>query len=212
MDILKKFIDNLGKMIDNKVMKEEYKAQQMLNHMKAGKIYRQSELQGKWPNASHDLAILVKNKYIDKVSAGLYYKPKKTKYGIVAPKDEEIVRSFLQDDDFLLVDVNCYTSLVGGLTQLSMGCKVLNKRRHGLFNLAGFYYDFRVRRAYPKKITREFLLVDLLDNIKEVEDGTPIREKLLPRLKEYNSKELLQAANLFGNRSTEKLLEKVLNE
>lgn len=205
------FIDILGILADNYIMKEQSKAHQMLSSMKAGKIYRQSELQEKWSNASHDLAALVKSGEIEKVSAGLYYKPKKTKYGLVAPRDEEIVRSFLQDDDFLLVDVNSYTSLVGGLTQLSMGYKVLNKRRHGLFNLAGFHFDFRVRRAYPKKVTKEFLLVDLLDNIKEAEDGTPIQEKLLPRLKEYDSNELLRTANLFGNRSTEKLLEKVLN-
>lgn len=192
-------------------MKEQFKAQQMLKSMRAGKIYRQFELQAKWPNASHDLATLVKEGHVEKVSSGLYYKPSRTKYGSVAPKDEELVRSFLQDDDFLLVDVNSYTSLVGGLTQLSMGYKVLNKRRHGSFNLAGFHFDFRVRRAYPKKVTKEFLLVDLLDNIKEVEDGTPIEEKLAPRLKEYDPNLLLRTASLYGNRSTEKLLERVLN-
>lgn len=192
-------------------MKEQSKAQQMLKSMRAGKIYRQCELQAKWPNASHDLATLVKEGYVEKASSGLYYKPSRTKYGLVAPKDEELVRSFLQDDDFLLVDVNSYTSLVGGLTQLSMGYKVLNRRRHGLFNLAGFHFDFRVRRAYPKKVTKEFLLVDLLDNIKEVEDGTPIQEKLVPRLKEYDPNLLLRTASLYGNRSTEKLLERVLN-
>ena len=79
-----------------------------------------------------------------------------------------------------------------------LGFKVLNKRRHGLLNLAVFHFDFRVRRGYPKKVTKEFLLVDLLDNIKEAEDGTPIQEKLL------------LTAKLFGNCSTEKLLADLL--
>ncbi len=191
-------------------MEKQSKAFQLLNSLKVGKIYRQSDLQVKWPNASHDLATLLADGQIKKISGGLYYRPKKTKYGEVAPKDEDMVRNFLQDDDFLLVDTNSYSSLVGGLTQLSMGYKVLNKRRHGLFNLAGFHFDFRVRRAYPNQMTREFLLIDLLDNIKEVEDGTPIENKILPRLADYDAKELLKAAYMYGNRSTNKLLKRVL--
>ena len=61
-------------------------------------------------------------------------------------------------------------------------------------------------------MTKEFLLVDLVDNIKEAEDGTPIEEKLRPSLKEYDLDELLRTASLYGNRSTEKLLEKLCSD
>lgn len=191
-------------------MRKLTKSEQLFHSMKPGKIYRQSELQSEWANASHDLRYLVDNGLVNKVSAGLYYRPKVNEYGAVAPKDEELIESFLQDDDFLIIDVNAYTSLVGGLTQLAMGNKVLNKRRHGHFKLAGFPFDFKVRRAFPKKVTKEFLMVDLLDNLKEVEDGTPIKEKVLPRLNEYDSKVLLKNASMYGNRSTEKFLKQVL--
>lgn len=191
-------------------MDREKKAFSLLKSMKVGKIYRQSELQEDWPNSSHDLKALVDSGDLKKVSAGLYYRPQMSKYGSVAPADKELVKSFLKDDDFLLVDVNSYNSLVSGLTQLSMGLKVLNRRRHGQFSLAGFKFDFRVRRDYPSKVTKEFLLVDMLDNVKEVEDGTSLKEKVSSRLSEYNSKNLLRMAKKYGNRSTQNFLKQVL--
>jgi hypothetical protein len=193
-------------------MRERTKPFEMLKSMKPGQIYRQAELQQKWPNASHDLGYLVELGEVQKVSAGLYFRPRTTKYGSIAPKDEELVKSFLRDGDFLLLDTNDYTSLVGGLTQLSMGHKVLNKRRHGQFRLAGFHFDFRVRRAFPKRVSKAFLLVDLLDNVEQTEDGTPVKERVLPRLHEYDQDELLQTAKRYGNRRTEQFLRQAFKQ
>ncbi len=189
---------------------KERKAHELLGCMRPGKVYRQADLREHWPNASHDLKALLEEGEVRKVSAGLYYRPKKTKYGSIAPEDEELVSNFLRDNDFLLLDVNQYNSLVSGLTQLSMGPKVLNRRRHGYFELAGFPFDFRVRRDFPRKVTKPFLLVDLLDNVTQAEDGTPIRERVLPRLAEYDPTELLRTAAMYGNRSTQAFLREVL--
>jgi len=187
------------------------KADALCDSLKPGRIYRQADLQKKWPNASHDLRSLLDEGKVKKVSAGLFYRPKVTPYGSVSPDEEELVRSFLRDDTFLLLDVNQYTSLVSGLTQLAIGRRVLNRRRHGHFELAGFPFDFRVRRNFPKKVTKPFLLVDLLDNVVQTEDGTPIREAVLPRLSEYDSNELLTTAENYGNRSTQLFLQRVLS-
>ena len=191
---------------------KERRSHEMLKAMKPGTVYRQAELKEGWPNASHDLKALLEEGEVRKVSAGLYYRPKKTKYGSIAPEDAELVRNFLRDDDFLLLDVNQYNSLVSGLTQLSMGPKVLNRRRHGHFELAGFPFDFRVRRDFPKKVTKPFLLVDLLDNVKQTEDGTSIKERVLRRLAEYDPEELLRTAAMYGNRSTQTFLREALEQ
>lgn len=188
------------------------KAEMMLKSMHPGKVYTIRELLQDWPGACLDLRKLLDQKKIAKVSAGLYYKPKQTKYGPVAPADEVLVRSYLRDDDFLLVDVNSYASLVSGLTQMHMGYKVLNKRRHGRVTLAGFPFDFRVRRNFPKKVTKEFLMVDLLDNVEQSENGVPMTENVLPFLKEYNREDLLRTARHYGNRSTERFLSQVFAE
>ncbi len=192
-------------------MNRKSKSQEMLDSMRAGKLYRQSELQMNWPNASHDLKSLVEQGQLKKALAGVYYKPKKNNYGNVAPEDTELVKAFLKDDEFLLLNTNDYTSLVSGLTQLSMGYKVLNLRRHGHFKLAGFKFDFRVRRKFPKKVTKEFLLLDLLDNVDQLENGKSVKEEVKNKLKEYDSKELLQMAKLYANRSTEKFLQQALS-
>ncbi len=191
-------------------MKSKTKAQAMFDSMKAGRLYRQSELQKEWPNASHDLKALADAGEIRKALAGFYYKPKKNKYGFVAPEDKELVEAFLKDDNFLLVNTNDYTSLVSGLTQLSMGYKVLNQRRHGKFKLAGFPFDFRVRRNFPKKVTKEFLLLDLLDNVEQLEDGRSLKEEVKNKLKEFDSKQLLKMASLYANRTTERFLQREL--
>ncbi len=183
-------------------MKKETRAEQMYRSMKTGQVYRRSYFSDRWPATSRDLKRLLDESLIQKVGPGMYLKPETTKYGKRRPDEREIVKNFLRDDDFLLVDENDYTSLVSGLTQLKMTQKVLNRRRHGFFRLGGYRFNFHVRRNFPKIPTKEFLLVDLLDNVEQTEDGTPITEKVMSRLGEYDPKKLLHAAKSYGNRAT----------
>jgi hypothetical protein len=75
------------------------------------------------------------------------------------------VAGFLKDHRFLLASPNAYNALGVGTTQLYDKTVVYNHKRHGQFSLGGRTFDFRQKPSLPKKLTREFLLVDLANNL-----------------------------------------------
>ncbi len=65
-----------------------------------------------------DLYKLVQQGLLEKIAAGLYYKPQTSRYGDLPPNDEALVKAFLREDSFLLFSWNEYNALGLGLTQL----------------------------------------------------------------------------------------------
>lgn len=58
-----------------------------------------------------------------------------------------------------------YNSLGVGTTQLYDKTVVYNHKRHGESQLGNRKFAFRVKPRFPKSLTREFLLVDLVNNV-----------------------------------------------
>ena len=140
---------------------------------------------------------------MQKLSQGLYYYPEKASFGPVPPEDEKLVRAFLKSDDFLLTSPNLYNSLGVGTTQLYNKRVVYNHKRHGLFDLGGKEFDFRLKHKFPKELSEEFLLVDLLNNLDELAED---REDVLKKVKEKILKELeskmRRAVNAYAGERT----------
>ena len=109
---------------------------------------------------------LVEDGTLKKVSSGIYSYQKKASFGRVPAEDSTLVKAFLKSDDFLLVNPNAYNALGVGTTQLYNEQVVYNRKRHGKFTLDGRVFDFRVKPYFPKALSKEFLLVDLVNNVK----------------------------------------------
>jgi len=63
---------------------------------------------------------------------------------------------------------------------------------------------------YPKKATREFLLVEFVNNLNKLaEDQDAVRAKLQAKLPELASKRLRSAVKKFSKISTRKFFEEV---
>ncbi len=180
-------------------------------HLKEGSVYRRADLV-QWSNAvDRHIALLVKDGFLKKLSAGLYHVPKKSVFGSVPPNEPDLVRSFLKDDDFLLTSPNAYNSLGVGTTQLYNKRVVYNHKRHGEFKLGGRKFFFHVRHRFPKNITQEFLLVDLVNNLKELaEDQNDVLQKVLAKAKTMDSGKLKRSVSSYGNMSTKNLLTPLL--
>ena len=88
------------------------------------------------------------------------------------PRPEALIGAFLGDDRFLLVSPNAYNGLGVGTTQLYNTPVVYNHKRHGIFELDGRPYDFRLRPSFPKQVSEEFLLVDLLHNAERLAEDS----------------------------------------
>lgn len=189
-------------------MQNKDRLNQCLN---AGKVYRRSKLAHFTTAVDRDLASLVNKHLLVKVGPGLYYKPRQSRYGPLPPDHANLVKAFLRDGFFLVYSWNEYNKLGLGLTQLYNRMVVYNRKRHGVFKLGHKEYDFRcTSRGFPKKLTREFLLVDLLNNLKELdEDPEKVKRNIKKFIDSYDVNFVMENARLYGKVATLKFLEGV---
>jgi len=180
-------------------------------HIKPGEVYRRSDLEYYSTAIDRHLATLTKDGTLVKLNQGLYYAPKQSKFGIVPPDDRQVVERFLKDDDFLLVSPNTFNSLGLGLTQLYNTTWVYNHKRKGEFQLNGKTFEFKLKSSFPKNITREYLLVDLLNNIEDLaEDQSQTLDKLPNNIDSFNADALMKATQLYGNGKTKRKLKSIV--
>lgn len=183
-------------------------------HLKTGHVYRRETL-AQFSNAvDRDLITLVNKGYLTKAAAGIYYKPLSSQYGSLPPDETELVKVFLRDDHFLLYSWNQYNALGLGLTQLYNKIIVYNCKRHGIFTLNGKQYDFRrPSRGFPNKLTPEFLLVDLVNNINELSENTILlRHNIKRNLHKFNMTKATRYIKLYGKVATRRFFKNIANE
>lgn len=180
-------------------------------HIKQGEVYRRSDLEYYSTAIDRHLATLTKDGTLIKLNQGLYYAPKQSKFGNVPPDDRQVVERFLKDDDFLLVSPNTFNSLGLGLTQLYNTTWVYNHKRKGEFQVNGKTFEFKLKSSFPKNITREYLLVDLLNNIEDLaEDQSQTLDKLPNNIDSFNADALMKATQLYGNGKTKRKLKSIV--
>lgn len=181
-------------------------------HLRPGQVYRRKDL-ARWSKAvDRHLAQLVEEGRLEKVSGGLYMVPRQTRFGKAPAADEALVGSFLGDDRYLLVSPNAYNGLGVGTTQLYNAPVVYNRKRHGRLDLDGRPYEFRRRMSFPKTVSEEFLLVDLLHNLDRLaEDVEAVRERALARAEEMDAKRLSKAVHDYDSARVRRLLAPVLD-
>lgn len=185
---------------------------ELKKHLRGGQVYRRSEL-SEWSNAvDRHLDELLQEGVLEKLSQGLYYVPKTSAFGKVPPEEDVLVQSFLKDDRFLLLTPNFYNSLGVGTTQLYNKKVVYNHKRHGKFKLGNREFEFQLKHHFPAKVTEEFLLVDLANNLDNLaEDRNEVLNKLLAKASQMSSKKLKRAVMEYGSIKTKKLLKSVIN-
>ena len=184
---------------------------QLKKHLQPGRVYRRADLAQWSKSVDRHAHQLVEQGVLQKLRNGLYYYPKTSVFGQVPPDERELVRSFLKEDDFLLTSPNTYNMLGLGTTQLYNTRVVYNHKRHGRFTLGGLTFDFRRKPRFPRKLSEEFLLVDLLNNLPELaEDTAALRERARAKARELNTSKLRRAARDYGKVATRKFFNQAL--
>jgi hypothetical protein len=181
------------------------KADELKKHLRPGKVYRRKDL-AQWSKAvDRHLQELVADGTLTRLAPGLYAFPKETVFGKAPPEDDKLVGTFLNDDRFLVASPNAYNSLGVGTTQLYDWTVVYNHKRHGNFVLGGRKFDFRMKPSFPKTLSREFLLVDLVNNLDRLaESKREVLERVQERVASYDLPRLQRAARQYGNVRTKK--------
>jgi hypothetical protein len=189
------------------------KAQELKARLRPGRVYRRQELTA-WSNAvDRDLKQLVASGVLKKLSGGLYAYPKKTAFGPAPADDKSVVSAFLKDDRFLLTSPNAYNSLGVGTTQLYDKTVVYNHKRHGDLRLGGRKFAFRVKPRFPKVLTKEFLLVDLVNNLDQLAEAKDeVLKRVMERAASSDSPQLRRAVREYGNERTKKLFARMMQQ
>ncbi|MDD2791890.1 MAG: hypothetical protein PHD73_01840 [Sediminibacterium sp.] len=187
------------------------KLESLKKHIQPGQVYRRSDL-AEWSNAvDRHLSMLLADGTLKKLSGGLYYALKPTVFGNAPAEDHELVQAFLKDNRFVITSPNDYNKLGVGTTQLYNTRLVYNYKRHGEFKLGNRTFRF-VRKPYvPEKITKEFLLVDLVNNRNELAEDQPnLMDNVKREAKQMDTVQLKRLANQFGKVGTRKFFTEAL--
>ena len=188
------------------------KLDQLKKHLKEGEVYRRTDL-SKWSKSvDRHLAALVKDGTLQKLSQGLYHVPKPTVFGNAPPEETRLVRSFLKDNRFLLTSQNAYNNLGLGTSQLYNQRIVYNYKRHGEFKLGNRSFSFRRKYNFPKKLTEEFLLVDMVNNLDQLaEDKGTVLQNLSSKVQKMDTQKLTRAVKDYGNTRAQKIFEPLIS-
>ena len=182
------------------------KVNELRRHLRRGEVYRRSDLEGYSNAVDRHLGMLVNEGALQKIAPGMYYYPRETAFGAVPPEEETLVRSFLKDDRFLVTSPNVYNSLGIGTTQLYNKRVVYNHKRHGEYQLGNKRFTFLKKPHFPKQVTPEFLVVDLVNNVDTLaEDKTMILGKVADKVQQMDHKKLARAVREYGSARTQKL-------
>ena len=185
--------------------------QQLKRQLKPGGVYRRTELANWSKSVDRHLDELVQEGTLQKLSQGLYYYPKESAFGKTPPDENMLVESFLKDHRFLLTTPSVYNSLGVGTTQLYNERTVYNHKRHGEFKLGNKTFQFKIKPHFPKKVTPEFLLVDLVNNLESLaEDSSEVLKKVAGKVEVMDKKKLKQSVVEYGSVKAKKLFAPLL--
>lgn len=180
-------------------------AAHLAGELRAGRVYRREDLAHLSTAVDRHLRELVNTGKLKKLAQGLYHAPKHSSFGPLPPTDEQVVEAFLRDKDFLVFSPSAYNTLGLGTTQLYNRTLVYNHKRHGVFKLGNRQFDFRMKPRFPKKLTPEFLYVDLLNNLDELaEDRESVLRQAHSKRPSLDPTRLQRAVGNFGNMATRK--------
>jgi hypothetical protein len=185
-------------------------SQKIKRSFKPGQIYRSGDLS---PAIRRHLSRLVSEETLQRISRGLYYCPEKSAFGSVPPDDQKMIRAFLKRGRFLLISLNSYNALGVGTTQLYNEQRVYNYKRRGKIKLGGRTFYFFKKKVFPKIISPEFLLVDLINNIDDLaEDRSKILERAKQKASLMDRKKLRRAVKAYASIKAQKFLKSCSQE
>jgi hypothetical protein len=184
----------------------------LADELQAGRVYRREDLARLSKAVDRHLQELVSTGTLKKLAQGLYYAPKQSSFGPLPPTDEQVVQGFLRDKDFLVFSLSSYNTVGLGTTQLYNSTLVYNHKRHGVFKLGNRQFHFRVKPRFPKKLTPEFLYVDLLNNLEELaEDRDSVLSQARTKYLSFNQSLLLKTLDNYGSMATRKRVREWVN-
>jgi hypothetical protein len=179
-----------------------------------GRVYRTADLKRWGANPTRMAEQLVATGQLRKLRHGLYYRPQRSKWGVVPPARDEVLRALLKGTPFLVTGSGAWNALGLGSTAVFATPLVYNSRLSGEVTIDEFRFAFR-RVRYPSPVNTEWLVVDLIQNRDmaglDTETLTqPLRAAL--RSGRFDAARLQRMAAEYGTRETQALVADAIND
>lgn len=173
-----------------------------------GRIYRTADLKRWGANPTRMAEQLVAAGQLRKLRHGLYYRPQRSKWGVVPPAREEVLRALLKGTPFLVTGSGAWNALGLGSTSVFATPLVYNSRLSGEITIDAFRFAFR-RVRYPHPVNTEWLVIDLIQNRDMAGlDIETLRQTLRAALRHerFDAVRLQRMADEYGTRETQALV------
>ena len=183
------------------------KALELKKHLRRGTVYRRSELEQWSRSVDRHIGELISDGTLEKVGPSLYYYPKQNIFGKEPPQNNMLIKKYLKGGEFLITSYNHYNRLGLGTTQLYNNMLVYNHSRSGEVKLGNKLFKFKKKGDFPTESTKEFLIVDLVNNLTELaEDQSEILKRVHETLPGLDTKVLNATLKKYGTARTRKML------
>lgn len=136
----------------------------------ASKFYKEY-LQGKINEATYykTLERLCKSQELMNIAKGVYHLPKKSKYGIVPPSDEEIISTFVKNGKGMVVGYSLYNQL-NLTTQISKSIQVISSNLEGFTKIIRNIRVQQVPIVFTQEMQNMIKGLEVLQNFYEIQD------------------------------------------
>lgn len=180
--------------------------------LQPGRVYRTRDLAAWTANAPRLARRLVRDGALVQVAHGLFAAPKRSRFGTVPPDDTELMRAFLDGGPFLFTGPEEWNALGLGSTAVFSATLVYNTKRSGTFELGRRRFLLR-RVAFPEKPTREWFVVDLLENADSAGVARSVLAEALAAAvarNDFDRERLRLMAEAYGTRATAALVARAI--
>jgi hypothetical protein len=100
--------------------------------------------------------------------------------------------------------------LVCCISMICMNFSNYNHKSKGSFTLGNREFEFKLKSSFPNSLSKEYVLVDMLNNLSELaEDTGTVLAQLKKRVADYNFDNLYEMATRYGNSMTKKLVKQL---
>ncbi len=173
--------------------------------LEPGRVYRTRELATWSANAPRLARRLVDEGALVPLAHGLFAHPRPSRFGPVPPRDEEIMRAFLDGGPFVFTGPERWNALCLGTTAVFAVPLVYNTKRSGTFTFGNRRFVLR-RVAFPESPPAEWFVVDLFEHADQAAASpTDLAQALEHALAQgrFDRDRLLELARRYGSRATQ---------
>ena len=176
--------------------------------LEPGRVYRTRDLAAWSANTPRLARRLVESGELVQLAHGLFVHPRQSRFGPVPPRDEEIMRAFLEGAPFVFTGPERWNALGLGTTAVFAYPLVYNTKRSGTFTFGSRRILLR-RVAFPENPPVEWFVVDLLEHADEAAAAPDEIARALGHALasgRFDRDHLYELAKRYGSRATRALV------